>query len=259
MFNRSQPAERKIRRPLSRPARHAGAPAGTPCCRRSHRPCSVAGPFGATACQPSVPILRLCHHDQVAIQKMYRERWMREPEQTQKLKTAWDRAVLTNDSQSREGHRTSCADLYQRNVATAFKGSMHWRFGGLLWLNLLIACGDITEHVVHGLGVSGGVSCYGARTVARLVTCGGTGAHQRARFQISRPGPTLLRCRSKRSRRQAAASSDFEGPGRPCSAAGPNGAGARQQPDRASRKDELGCGRQMSKPKLLPQHPRCAW
>lgn len=151
-----------------------------------------------------------------------------------KLEAAWARAQATHEAQSQEGHRTSAADLYQRNVATAFKGSMHWRFGGVLWLNLLIACGDITRDVVHGLGVSGGVSCYGARTVARLVTCGKQGHIK---------GPDF---------------SDFQGPGRPCSAAGPHTAGARKQPDRASPKDELGSGRQMSKPKLFPQHPRFA-
>ena len=58
-----------------------------------------------------------------AIQKLYRERWMRQPEQAPTSQAAWDRAQaqLTSDDKSQEGHRPSCADLYQRNgnVATA--------------------------------------------------------------------------------------------------------------------------------------------
>lgn len=166
--------------------------------------------------EPALSPVQPSLSDQVEIQKRYHDRWMREPEQAPKLQAARARAQTTYDTQTREGlagHRPSIQDLYMRNVATAFKGSMHWRFGGVLWLNLLIACGDVTTDVVHGLGVSGGVCRYGARTIAPLVMFGEQGHIKRPDF------------------------SDFQGPGRPCSAAGPHTAGDRKQPDRASPKD----------------------
>ena len=94
----------------------------------SHRPCPVAGPIGARPFQVSIPICRRpsrpppslrCRANAgpigarlvrlSAIQKLYRERWMRQPEQAPKLQAAWDRAQLTYDDQSQEGHRPSCA------------------------------------------------------------------------------------------------------------------------------------------------------
>ena len=76
-----------------------------------------------------------------------------------------------------------------------------------------IACGDVTTDMVHGLGGSGGVCRYGARTIAPLVMLGEQGHIKRPDF------------------------SDVQGPGRPCSAPGPHTAGDRKQPDRASPKD----------------------
>ena len=86
-----------------------------------------------------------CHH----VKKTLRHEWFREPASEEIRQKAWDNALVMAQKRRRQGIRASARDCFARSMKSYWKTVVFHRYGGELWLDLLIATGRVHASVVE--------------------------------------------------------------------------------------------------------------